>query len=77
MSKLIDLTGMRFGRLTVIERAVSTKKSNASWLCKCDCGNTRVVHGHSLRSGHTVSCGCYNDFLIQIVDRDYGLVEKS
>ena len=30
------------------------------WLCKCDCGNERIVNGYSLRTGATVSCGCYS-----------------
>ena len=37
MSACIDLTGMKFGRLTVIERAGKTKQGNALWKCKCDC----------------------------------------
>ena len=41
-----DLTGQRFGRLTVIKYHHS--KSNAYWLCQCDCGNTTVVNGGSL-----------------------------
>lgn len=50
-----DLTGMKFGRLTVIERA---ENKNACWRCKCDCGNEVVVNGDNLRSQHTLSCGC-------------------
>lgn len=62
MSKLIDLTGQRFGRLTVIERVPSPVR-NAKWLCKCDCGNTTAVLGTVLRSGDSKSCGCYrSDF---------------
>lgn len=60
---LIDLTGRRFGRLTVIKRAGSMYWSNGganpTWLCKCDCGNEKVVLGECLRKGTTVSCGCY------------------
>ena len=60
--KLIDLTGKRFGSLTVIERHgtyVSPKGAKmVTWLCKCDCGNTTVVHGTSLKSGNVKSCGC-------------------
>lgn len=62
MGKLIDLTGQRFGRLTVIERAedyISPKaQPQPAWLCRCDCGNIRTIVGHALRSGHTNSCGC-------------------
>ena len=54
---MIDLTGQRFGRLTVIRRDESRKKA-AYWLCRCDCGKEKVVQGCHLRSGATVSCGC-------------------
>ena len=55
------MTGQKFGRLTVIEKIPwndTPTKSEARWLCKCDCGNTTTVLGSSLRSGQTKSCGC-------------------
>lgn len=59
MSKLIDLTGQRFGRLTVIEKAPARHScTNAVWLCKCDCGKTTTVLGYLLRKGESQSCGC-------------------
>lgn len=61
MPKLIDLTGQRFGRLTVIERTKRPMGSNAQgpfWRCKCDCGRSVVVTGSNLRYGRTQSCGC-------------------
>ena len=60
MGKLKDLTGMKFGRLTVIERA-ENKDKYVCWLCKCDCGNEVVVKGFLLKNGHTKSCGCLHD----------------
>lgn len=57
MSALVDLTGRKFGRLTVISRAES-KDKNSRWLCKCDCGNTTIVRAPNLKSGGTLSCGC-------------------
>lgn len=64
MGKLKDLTGMVFGRLTVIERAGWTTPSKSgqkkiTWLCKCSCGKYATVSTGSLRCGHTSSCGCY------------------
>lgn len=56
--KSIDLTGQKFGRLTVVER-IGSKNSSALWLCKCNCGNETKVTTRDLRSGHTHSCGCY------------------
>lgn len=57
MSKRIDLTGQRFGRLVVIEYSHVSNR-NKYWKCQCDCGNTSIVSGALLRNGHTKSCGC-------------------
>lgn len=60
--KYIDLTGQKFGRLTVVKRVenyVSPKgQKQAQWLCKCKCGNLIVVRCGSLRTGNNLSCGC-------------------
>lgn len=53
-----DLSGQVFGRLTVIERAGSTKHGGALWLSLCICGNRSVVEGVELRRGGVKSCGC-------------------
>lgn len=54
----IDLTGQRFGRLVVVERAGSNAHGAAMWRCVCDCGGEARVRGDGLRSGRTRSCGC-------------------
>jgi hypothetical protein len=62
MGKFKDLSGQRFGRLTVIERTedvIYGFKKNVCYLCKCDCGNTTKVLAKQLRNGGTKSCGCY------------------
>ena len=69
MSKCIDLTGQKFGRLTVIERAENAKDRHSQWLCRCDCGKTLIVRGKSIRSGDTKSCGCYSRNLT--IQRNY------
>lgn len=56
--KLKDLTGKRFGRLLVKERAENLGH-NVRWLCVCDCGKETIVHSTSLKTGNTTSCGCY------------------
>lgn len=58
MSQLKDLTGQRFGRLTVVERA-ENKSERTAWLCKCDCSNKVIVPSVYLTTGKTKSCGCY------------------
>lgn len=59
MSKVVDLTGQKFGKLTVLSRAENDKFGKAQWLCQCECGNTKIINGSSLRRGLTVSCGCH------------------
>ncbi len=59
MAKLIDLTGQKFNRLTVIERHGSNKHGQPLWLCKCDCGNQIITTTGALKSGNTKSCGCF------------------
>ena len=54
----IDLTGQRFGRLTVIKRVANPYEKGAKWRCQCDCGNVTCVRSQSLRHGDTRSCGC-------------------
>jgi len=58
VSKFQDLIGQRFERWTVIKRAENSKQGRAQWLCKCKCGNERIVAGHSLKSGKSKNCGC-------------------
>lgn len=63
---MIDLTGRRFGRLTVVgisTRPDSGKQRGIRWLCKCDCGNEHIVISKNLTSGHVKSCGCLHDDL--------------
>lgn len=54
-----DLTGQRFGRLTVLYRGPN-QKTRTTWICQCDCGNITRVQSNGLKSGRTKSCGCYN-----------------
>ena len=57
MSKLNDLTGRKFGALTVKERAPS-KSGKTRWLCECECGKHCIVFAANLIREHTTSCGC-------------------
>lgn len=58
MSKVKDLQGKKFNRLTVIKRVENDKNGRAKWLCQCTCGNETVVMGQRLINGKTKSCGC-------------------
>lgn len=62
---LIDLTGQRFGRLTVVEQAPPQRTKyeyctvyRTMWHCVCDCGESVIVEGNNLKRGNTKSCGC-------------------
>ena len=55
--KKLDLTGQRFGKLTVLEPAENIG-SRTAWLCRCDCGTDITVTTRQLRAGLRTSCGC-------------------
>ena len=58
MGRKLQLEGLRFGRLTVLHSEGKNKIGQYFWRCKCDCGNEKVILGHSLCRGGTRSCGC-------------------
>lgn len=60
MERKKDLTNKKFGRLKVISYEGNNKYRKALWLCRCDCGKTKIVLGSSLLNNSTKSCGCYN-----------------
>ncbi len=51
----LDLTGQRFGMLTVLKKS---EEKTGYWICRCECGNEKVVYGTSLRNNTAYSCGC-------------------
>ena len=66
MTRAIDLTGQKFGRLTVIRQIIYTegqRKGKTYWFCQCDCGKIAITSRNSLMGGHTTSCGCYRSEL--------------
>lgn len=58
MSKALDLTGKRFGKLVAVQVDESNISKKRKWVCICDCGNSVSVTTNNLRSGQTKSCGC-------------------
>lgn len=77
MRKTIDLTGKKFGRLTVIKRAEDTISDKGvrtkRWECICDCGNKTIVRQAGLQRGTTKSCGCLHREIIGNMSRKHGL----
>ena len=64
MGKCIDLTGQKFGRLTVIEKTdkpQGIKRTGTYWKCVCECGNITVGNSSDLRKGDKISCGCFHN----------------
>jgi hypothetical protein len=67
---LIDLTGNKFGRLSVIKRVGNNRHNQVKWLCKCDCGKEVVVIGNNLKRGTTKSCGCIH--ISDLIGKKFG-----
>lgn len=61
MARALELTGQRFGRWLVLERSSNTDSGSTTWWCRCDCGTMKVARSGDLRSGKSISCGCYNE----------------
>ena len=77
MRKGKDLTGMKFGRWTVIKRVENNKFGASRWLCKCECGNISVVDGLNLIYGKSMSCGCYNKEVVSSLKKKYNKYDLS
>lgn len=61
MGKFIDMTGQKYGRLTVLQRHPEKSKCNhILWECICECGTKKLLDGQDLRAGKVKSCGCLN-----------------
>lgn len=69
-----DLTGKKFGELTVICKEYTDKNRNIYWKCKCECGNTAIVRGSALKNGNTKSCGC---LIYESKNVKHGMQRKS
>lgn len=81
MGNFVDLTGQKFGKLTVLKRVenyVTPKGSKKSrWLCKCECGNEIIVIGYNLKNSHTQSCGCYASEVTSKAKKKYNTYDLS
>lgn len=68
MTKIIDLTGKKISRLSIIERVDTpehVKYKRVYWLCICDCGNRTIVSSKHLLRGTVRSCGCLHRDVIR------------
>lgn len=75
--KILNLTGKKFGRLTVVKQAepyISPKGyKKKRWLCGCECGKTAMATTADLLSGHTLSCGCYQKEMTSKCSKSHGM----
>jgi len=71
----VDLTGQRFGRLTVLCKDDSDQQGRM-WLCQCDCGNKKSVRVDHLKNGATTSCGCYSREVASKRNKTHGMTKS-
>ena len=73
-AKFLDLSGQRFGRLLVLERATDSAglRPRTRFLCRCDCDKMVTIHATALRRGLTTSCGCFRSEVLQVIKRTHG-----
>lgn len=60
--RALELNGKKFNKLLVIRE--TGRGIELKWVCKCDCGNTKVVRGSDLKRGFVKSCGCWNSQVV-------------
>ncbi len=81
MGAFIDLTGKKFGKLTVLGRIPEEREPGThirvKWLCACDCGTNKIAVGTDLKSGHTSSCGCAHREQLAKRNTTHGLGKPS
>jgi hypothetical protein len=72
LKRRIDITGQRFGRLEALRFAGVDSHRFALWVCLCDCGTEKIIHGSHLRAGSIQSCGCLNRELSAVRAQKHG-----
>lgn len=77
MAALIDMTGLTFGRLTVIGRSENDEFGRARWNCACSCGSSTVVSSGNLRNLHTQSCGCLHREIAKAVNTKHKMIHTK
>ena len=73
MPRFLNRINMRYGRLLVVKNVGKDKRKKYLWLCKCDCGNEKIVVGDNLSSGKSKSCGCLKAEFLAKKGNQYGL----
>lgn len=75
-----DLTGQKFGRLTVLQyeyfKLYKNRTKHYYWRCRCECGNEKIINGISLKKGVTKSCGCLQKEQTSNKNKTHGLTDS-
>lgn len=70
-----NLSGKRFGKLTVLSNTGRKKNGSILWKCRCDCGNEKEVTSRDLNSGRVKSCGCAKGSSKPLIGKRFGMLE--
>ncbi len=76
MSKVHNLTGQKFGRLTALRPTGERRRGQIVWACQCDCGKFPHIPSYHLHSGVTTSCGCYGQSILGDATRTHAMSNK-
>lgn len=58
-NQIENFAGQKFNRYTFVEYKFTDRYRQSHWLCRCDCGNEKIICSNKVKSGLTKSCGCY------------------
>lgn len=72
-----NITGLRYGMLTVIKPIGKNKWGNIIWQCKCDCGNLTNAKEGDLHNKHKISCGCFKNNNLGNITRKHGYTQDK
>tara|TARA_R110000782_G_scaffold125378_1_gene216987 strand:+ start:134 stop:724 length:591 start_codon:yes stop_codon:yes gene_type:complete len=73
MPRFLDRTNIRYGRLLAVEHKGKDNRGKHLWLCKCNCGNEKIVVSDNLSSGKSKSCGCLKAEFLAKKGNQFGL----
>lgn len=77
MSKPLEITGQKYGRLTAVKRVGTNSRSQSEWLFKCDCGNEVIKTASLVKRGGISSCGCLSKERIERFAENYAGANKT
>lgn len=73
MGTFIDITGKKFGKLTVLKRSDKTFGAHILWDCVCECGGLKTTRAGDLKNGKTLSCGCNKTLILLERNTTHGM----